>query len=110
MTNKERLTDTCVVEYRCGRKRIFVRNFDSRGDVFLSIDGDLRFAPLSNYYDDLTHIFVKELDIMKISKLNKVGTKIDLNDTQLVWSRQDDEIEQIKEFCKKMGFTIKIIG
>lgn len=91
------------VRYRSGKERIVLKNDDEM--VFTSVDG--RYAPGSDFNDDLTCIGCPSMDIMEVLKPIALRKALE-HDCELisVWKREEEPIEiTIEEIAKLKGVS-----
>lgn len=122
--SKNDLATGMVVEYRNGKRRLVIEDWEDVGAVLFGATGE-RFTYLDNFNDDLTHKNKDALDIVAVyDYLLKPKTDIDLYDDsnlKVVWKRTtsttstatakakrlDDATVALAQLCDSLGFELK---
>lgn len=101
---KDMLESRMVVEYRNGERRIVVNNI---------LMGEYGWGKISEYNNDLTNNWDKNLDIIKV--FDKIDTFDILSeksrlDKMLLWERKEIKEVTLKEIAEKFGVDeVKVI-
>lgn len=121
--SKRDLATGMVVEYRNGKRRLVIEDWEDYGTVLFGVTGE-RFTYLDNFKDDLTHNTKDSLDIVAVyNYVLKPKTDVDLyddNNLDVVWKRTapaatttakakrlDDATAALAQLCDSLGFELK---
>ena len=110
---KSELQTGMIVELRNGNTYIIMLNHCGtvKTDILAGMAEDKtithRWASLDNYYEDLTHQNIKDLDIVRVysTRVYQINRKKDL-----IWERPEVKEVTMDEVEKMFGCKVKIIN
>ena len=109
---KSDLENGMIVEMRDGEKYIVIKDFTKKSerygndnDILLNIEFG-KYDILDNYEEDLTNIYFKTSDIIKVWCLDGCGSEKD--HLKLLWER-DLALEEFKDSLNKLNEVVKIL-
>lgn len=109
---KSDLENGMIVESRNGKRYIVIKNFtgksinfNGRNNILLNIEFG-EYDILDNYEEDLTNIYFKTSDIIKVYCLKSCDCF--KNDLKLLWER-DLALEEFKDSLNKLNEVVKIL-
>lgn len=110
---KSDLKTGMVVEYRNGKRRLVINDWEGEGTILYGNTGE-RFTHLANFNDDLTHPKKDALDIVAVylHDLSRCYCDVSVTD-DLIWERSAPAPAPVEmtvaDVCDALGFTVKIV-
>lgn len=107
---KSDLKNGAIVETREGEKYILLKNTNILGaidEAFVNIASGC-YLNLHNFNEDLTNLYDKDFDIMKVSQEKYIGDTfrnhvLKYDENNWTWEREEEVVMTISEIEEKLG-------